>query len=542
MSKSLKDKRLGETRMQNCGMTATIIDYTNTNDITVEFSDNTVLSNKRYYAFVNGSIEHPDKNRYTRITKSDRTGETRMMNCGLEATIIAYENARNITVKFPDGTELKNKCYTEFKKGEILHPNTKKRYKTTNREKSERIGNTHTQNCGIEATIIAYENSSNITVRFPDGTEVTNKSYAEFKNGTIIHPNMDKYEQIRDIHRKKHIGETRMMKCGLEATITEYITSYDITVKFSDNTEVKHKSYSSFKKGGIGHPTIKTPKNTKANLHLGEIRTMNCGLEAEIIAYESYKNITVRFSDGTEVPNRQYCCFERGQIKYPSKKKKKTNNLSTIKHRESTEAQREKRIGETRTMNCGLEATIIEYINSENITVEFSDKTKLTNRTYDQFIKGKIRHPNPLFHTRKKQIIKTHVQNCGLNATLIKYKTLANCDFMFEDGTIVENKNHHNFIMSTIKHPTLSGRFKSSIGKIHYRSESKIYHTRIFGIAHHNLNGNACYYAHCPICGTHAIWPFKTIKNHECNQELVEKREALIQELTKTHNNDTDVA
>jgi len=36
-------------------------------------------------------------------TKIDRLGETRMMNCGMEATIIRYGKYSNIDVRFEDG-------------------------------------------------------------------------------------------------------------------------------------------------------------------------------------------------------------------------------------------------------------------------------------------------------------------------------------------------------------------------------------------------------------------------------------------------------
>ena len=36
-------------------------------------------------------------------TKIDRLGETRMMNCGMEATIIRYNETHDIDVRFEDG-------------------------------------------------------------------------------------------------------------------------------------------------------------------------------------------------------------------------------------------------------------------------------------------------------------------------------------------------------------------------------------------------------------------------------------------------------
>ena len=53
-------------------------------------------------------------------TKKDRLGETRMMKCGMEATIIRYGGATDIDVRFEDGTVVKNRWYGNFKKVKLL--------------------------------------------------------------------------------------------------------------------------------------------------------------------------------------------------------------------------------------------------------------------------------------------------------------------------------------------------------------------------------------------------------------------------------------
>ena len=55
------------------------------------------------------------------VAKIDRLGETRMMNCGMEATIIRYGNAMDIDVCFEDGKVVEHKAYCSFKKGGIAH-------------------------------------------------------------------------------------------------------------------------------------------------------------------------------------------------------------------------------------------------------------------------------------------------------------------------------------------------------------------------------------------------------------------------------------
>ena len=48
------------------------------------------------------------------VAKIDRLGETRMMNCGMKATIIRYENADDINICFEDGKVVEHKTYRAF--------------------------------------------------------------------------------------------------------------------------------------------------------------------------------------------------------------------------------------------------------------------------------------------------------------------------------------------------------------------------------------------------------------------------------------------
>ena len=50
------------------------------------------------------------------VAKIDRLGETRMMNCGMEATIIRYGNAGDIDVRFEDGSVVEHKAYGNSKR------------------------------------------------------------------------------------------------------------------------------------------------------------------------------------------------------------------------------------------------------------------------------------------------------------------------------------------------------------------------------------------------------------------------------------------
>ena len=222
--------------------------------------------------------------------KIDRLGETKMMNCGMKATIVRYGNSKDIDVRFEDGTIAKCKGYKEFKKGGIANPNF-----------NPRLGETRMMNCGMEATIIRYGNTGDIDVRFEDGDVAVHKAYGKFKKGEIAHPSTT---------AEARLGETRMMNCDMEATIIRYENNRDIDVRFADGTIAKCKCYKEFKKGGIANPNF--------NPRLSETRGMNCGMEATIIRYNTAKDIDIRFEDGAVAKDKTYRAFKKGEIAHQS--------------------------------------------------------------------------------------------------------------------------------------------------------------------------------------------------------------------------------
>lgn len=78
------------------------------------------------------------------------------------------------------------------------------------------------------------------------------------------------------------VGETRVMNCGMKATIIRYGGYNDIDVRFEDGAVAEHKTYGAFKKSGIANSNIKA----SAKNRLGETWMMNCGMEATIIRYK----------------------------------------------------------------------------------------------------------------------------------------------------------------------------------------------------------------------------------------------------------------
>ena len=251
------------------------------------------------------------------------------------------------------------------------------------------------------------------------------------------------------------LGETRMMNCGMEATIIRYGGATDIDVRFEDGTVVKNRWYGNFKKGEIANPNIKT----FTEVRLGETRMMNCGMEATIIRYGGATDIDVRFEDEAVAKNKAYGEFKKGGIAHPS---------TTAKAR----------LGETRMMNCGMKATIIRYENADDINICFEDGKVVEHKTYRAFKKGYIAHQNTNVPVEAR-LGETQMMNCGMEATIIRYENSRDIDVRFEDGKVVGHKAHGTFKKGEIAHESLSQKrgskdFHGFICKQGFKDEDRV--------------------------------------------------------------------
>ena len=161
MSKNLKEKRMHETKMMNCGIEATIIDYRDILDIDVKFSTGELRTGVTYQNFELGKIS--PIHRYERDYESERLHEKKKMNCGLIAEIIAYRNSADMDVKFPDKSVVQHVAYHRFKQGTILPPT--KSHKN-NPYLSPNVGTTVTSSCGLKMTCTEYYGANWITIEF----------------------------------------------------------------------------------------------------------------------------------------------------------------------------------------------------------------------------------------------------------------------------------------------------------------------------------------------------------------------------------------
>lgn len=108
MSKNKCDERLGLSKINNQGYIMTIIEYNNANNIVVRFEDKYNSQNTgRWIEFVNGKLGNPNHYKNVRLY-----AET-INNQGCKMKVVEYSDANNIIVEFQD--EYKYKIHTAWK-------------------------------------------------------------------------------------------------------------------------------------------------------------------------------------------------------------------------------------------------------------------------------------------------------------------------------------------------------------------------------------------------------------------------------------------
>lgn len=303
-------------------------------------------------------------------------GEKNIATNGLEMEIIAWRGAKDIDVRFEDGTVVTNRQYIHFKEGRIRNSNVCVGGKV---DKKNRVGQKITNKYGQTMEIIAYRGCLDIDVRFDDGTIVTNRKYYEFEAAAIA--NKVHYGLFLD-----RIGEEVLARNGQKMKIIAIRNAKDIDVEFDDGTVVKNVVYSNFKKGLISNPN-NTWYKTRVRLikesleGKGKYSTYT-GEYAKVIKYEGDGKVRIQFKNGVEkviltpkfLKGKFYSCATVGEA---------------IKIRDA-----KKRVGEHWHSTYGQDMKIIAYRSSQDIDVEFEDGTVVEHTTYGHFTYGYIRNPN----------------------------------------------------------------------------------------------------------------------------------------------------
>ena len=192
--KKQAESRTGTTVTAKNGMKMTIIAYRRSDDIDVQFEDDTIVKHKQYKHFLKGKIGNPNISVEEVITdhkKNERIGESWFHNAsGMKMTIVAYRRNDDVDIKFEDGTILCHQKYWAVKNDKIRHPKYTPEQFAANRHIGQQI---ITKN-NVLAVVTSYENCENLTVIFENGIKMKTINVDNIKRRKTIP------EYIDDIH------------------------------------------------------------------------------------------------------------------------------------------------------------------------------------------------------------------------------------------------------------------------------------------------------------------------------------------------------
>ncbi len=367
------DDRVGKVNIAKNGQKMTIIAYHRYGDIDIKFEDGTIVYHKDYSSFKKGHIGNPNiKINYKHNKKSDRIGQSAIMNCGMKCTCIGYRNANDADFEFEDGTVVK-RTWIQFKRKTIINTSLKETiFSRANESKRKLIEKkltekVYTTKYGMTYKVKKYIDRNKVLIQFEDGYQMEIQSQRLGANirrpDLIIH-------SAKGVSKIIKIGETRTMKCGEEATIIEAKGARDITVKFKNGVFRRHTRYSDFVNGVLSNRKEMEIKQ------IGDNFTTKNGEQFTIIA-KNGPNSTIK--------------FENGEIR--------TIETRTIHNDiditcEKKEYYSDKTIGMEFDTNCGLKCKVLEWVKKNTVKVEFEDGTIKEDANIQVLKKGQVSHPN----------------------------------------------------------------------------------------------------------------------------------------------------
>lgn len=218
------------------------------------------------------------------------------------------------------------------------------------------------------------------------------------------------------------VGEVNKANNGMLMKVIAYRSYDSIDVQFENGIVVNNKSYGDFKKGKINLP--------KALERVGEVSKAKNGMLIKIIEYRSARDIDVQFEDGVVVKNKSYNDFKEGYIPHPK--------FSTKVHRNNSN-----RVGEVNKATNGMMMKVIAYRSGTDIDIQFEDGSIVRNKSYQNFLKGKIGHP--LGNLAMKRVGETNIANNGMKMEIINYRSNDDIDVKFENGVVRKNVSYRSF-------------------------------------------------------------------------------------------------
>lgn len=296
-----------------------------------------------------------------------KIGTSVQMSDGSIATCVAYNGCCDFDIEFEDGFVVHSKSWSDFLSGKTVGEH--KRWLL----QKEVVGLTVTMTNGLKATVVEYENSSSITIRWETGELQKIKSLAHFREGKIAVASNN-----NEAKAKRRLHEVRTMNCGLTLKIVEYFGAHNITVECENGRRLYKKYYTDFVNGTISYPRDDDWLAKKVSESMGErvgttIKMKN-GLCATCVDWKSDNSFHIKFEDGFVVYVIKWDDFINGTAiqKYETNKKMQMTGIA----------------------KNGQKMWIKQYNGWDDVTVQFDDGTVVEHQRFEKFKNGDVVNPN----------------------------------------------------------------------------------------------------------------------------------------------------
>lgn len=494
------DERIGTESISRDGKKAEVVSYTTCENFLVRFSDGKEIRLKNWKQFIEGKFNYETYFKLSR-NSDERTGERKIMNNGLAATVIEYRGSHDLAIEFEDGEKRTGVSWRDFCAGNVAHPTIF----GGNVSQNELVLKFYLEPLGFERIpqrsklshriglegkeLDLYNDKLKIAIEY-DGGYAHAKNKDDDRKNKIVEKLGIKLYRFREpgcpsISGKAYVLEdSRFMSQSLEICLKRFVREVlkrdDRFVDFRKD-EVAIKEYVSDCK--------------RAGIHLHEKRKMNNGMTAEIIKMSGCRNVTVQFEDGEIADNKDYRSFVKGNISHPqntssAKKKQRLNSRKQMKNGMMAEVIEynscddirvrfdngeitkttwyrfrrghvglpssyvKNHIGEKRIQKRGNEeAELIDAIDANHITVKFRDGVIVKNRKYEDFLKGAIGKPGipPLRYTLENERLgMENIMKNGMSAKIVRYGSANDIDIMFSNGTLVTHRKYSHFCTGSV--------------------------------------------------------------------------------------------
>lgn len=251
---------------------------------------------KQYKEYVcSSTISHLDFNTWFKIKKQLK------LSGNIHGCIVDIDFYNHIYVNPYDGTVVPYFAYAVDDKD--IYPNILSLLEDHHPERLQSF-NDMVKKLPPNAPLIQNQNTTN--------PELINKEDSISTNFVKVY-DTDMYKISKKIKPLQNIYDLKLVQVWYDEILNENKALLDS--KYLIKNKKAHKSISKNKNKDVGN--IKSAKNK----YLGLTKMMNCGLKATVIEYKDYTNLTIQFEDGVVKHGVRSYHFIEGKVSHPKTKK-----------------------------------------------------------------------------------------------------------------------------------------------------------------------------------------------------------------------------